>query len=208
MPTAICRSRPPLATIRPMAEDLTTSLRRLSEGDPDALERVVRLLYADLRDLAGRRIRGERADHTLGATGLVNEAYLRLRRQRRIGAESRTQFLSAAAATMRRVLVDYARQRQRRKRGGDLERLSLDEAEPLLAPREADELLALEGALERLTEANARAAQIVEQRFFAGLTVEEIAALHSVSDRTIRREWRAARAWLRKEITHELEWPA
>jgi RNA polymerase sigma factor (TIGR02999 family) len=190
-----------------MADDLTGALRRLAEGDAESLDRVIHLLYGELRGVAERRLRAERGGHTLGATGLVNEAYLRLVRQRRIDASSRTQFLSVAAATMRRVLVDYARARKRTKRGGDLERVPLDNVAPFLSEREADEMLALEDALTRLAEANPRAAEVVEQRFFSGLKVEEIAELRGVSTKTVQRDWMAARAWLRKEIARDLELP-
>lgn len=191
-----------------MTSDLTLWLRRLDEGDPAALDRVVRELYGELRTLARARLRSERADHTLGATALVNEAYLRLSSQERVPAESRTRFFAVAAVTMRRVLVDYARTRKRIKRGGeDREVIPLEEAEPLLSDEAADEILALEDALERLAAAQPRAATVVEHRFFSGLSVEEIAGLLDVSEKTVRRDWIAARAWLRKEVARDLDWP-
>ncbi|MEZ4652756.1 MAG: ECF-type sigma factor [Candidatus Eisenbacteria bacterium] len=187
-----------------MSDPLVTDLQRLAEGDPEALDRVVRRLYDELRDLARRHLRNERDGHTLGATALVNEAYLRLAREHRIGVENRTQFFAVAATTMRRVLVDYARTRSRRKRGGNPERVPLDDAAPLLTEDEAEELLGVEDALTRLGQANPRAAQVVEYRFFAGLSLEEIGSVLGVSAKTAQRDWIAARAWLRKEVAHEL----
>jgi RNA polymerase sigma factor (TIGR02999 family) len=190
-----------------MTDGLTEWLGRLDAGDPEALDRVVRLLYDELRGLARDRLRHERIGHTLGATALVNEAYLRLARQHRIPAGSRTQFFGVAARTMRRVLVDYARTRKRVKRGGDREPVPLEDVEPFLTEEEADEILALEDALGRLAEANERAARVVEHRFFSGLTVEEIAGLLEVSSKTVQRDWIAARAWLRKEVARDLGLP-
>lgn len=190
-----------------MSDDLSLALRRLADGDAAALDRVMHLLYDELRDLARRRLRAERADHTLGATALVNEAYLRLARQHSLDVASRTQFFIVAAKTMRRILVDYARKRKRVKRGGDLERVPLDDDLPFLSDQAADELLALEDALERLAAANPRAAEVVEHRFFSGLTVDEIAAARGVSSKTVQRDWVVARAWLRKEVARDLGIP-
>ncbi|MBZ0269532.1 sigma-70 family RNA polymerase sigma factor [bacterium] len=191
-----------------MGTELTRWLQRLDEGDPAALDRVVRELYGELRVLARARLRSERPEHTLGVTALVNEAYLRLSNHERIPAASRTRFFAVAANTMRRVLVDYARARKRIKRGGaDLEAVPLEDVEPLLDEQAADEILALEDALERLTAAQPRAAAVVEHRFFSGLSIEEIAELLEISEKTVRRDWIAARAWLRKEVARSLEWP-
>jgi RNA polymerase sigma factor (TIGR02999 family) len=190
-----------------MSEDLATQLRLLAEGDSAALDRVIRLLYDELRDLARARLRSERPGHTLGVTALVNEAYLRLARQNRIAAQSRTQFFAVASKTMRRVLVDYARTRKRAKRGGDAERVPLEDVEAFLTETQADELLALEDALERLAAGNARAAEVVEHRFFSGLTIEEIGQIQGVSTKTVQRDWIAARAWLRKEVARDLGLP-
>lgn len=190
-----------------MPGDLTLWLRQSREGDPQALERVVRVLHDELRAVARARLRAERPGHTLSATALVNEAYLRLARHHSLPDESRAAFLAAASNTMRRVLVDYARARRRLKRGGAAERVPLEEAEPLLTVEEADEVLALEAALERLAEAEPRAARVVELRFFSGLAVEEIATLLGVSSKTVQRDWIAARAWLRKEVSRALELP-
>ncbi|MEZ5063519.1 MAG: ECF-type sigma factor [bacterium] len=190
-----------------MTEGLTQWLERLDSGDPEALDRVVRLLYDELRGLARDRLRNERVGHTLSPTALVNEAYLRLARQHRIPAGSRAQFFGVAAKTMRRVLVDYARTRKRLKRGGDQVAVPLEDVEAFLSDEEADEILSLEEALERLAAANERAAEVVELRFFAGLTVEEIAERLGVSGKTIQRDWITARAWLRKEVARDLGLP-
>lgn len=185
-------------------ENLTVWLERLSAGDEAALDRVVRLLYDELRALARSRLNNERADHTLAATALVNEMYLKLAAQRRINAADRVQFMAVAATTMRRVLVDYARARLRGKRGGGACSIPLDEVEPFLSEQESDEVLALDAAIERLAAMDARAARVVEQRFYAGLSVEETALLLGVSTKTVQRDWIAARAWLRKEVARQL----
>lgn len=185
-------------------ENLTIWLGRMSEGDDDALDHVMRLLYDEIRLLARQRLRDERSDHTLAATALVNEVYLKLAAQRRINAADRMQFMGVAAVTMRRVLVDYARTRTRAKRGGGQRPVPLEEVEPFLSVEESDEILALDAAIERLAALDARAARVVEQRFYAGLSVEETAQLLGVSTKTVQREWVAARAWLRKEVAREL----
>ncbi|MDH4038695.1 MAG: ECF-type sigma factor [Candidatus Krumholzibacteria bacterium] len=185
-------------------DDITRWLERLGQGDPRALDAVMRLLYDELRTLARARLRDERAEHTLSATALVNEAYLKLSRDQQINAASRTQFFAVAARTMRRVLVDYARARKRIKRGGGAEHLPLEDVEPFLSEVEADEILALDDALTRLAELQPRAAEVVEQRFYAGLSVEETAQLLNVSAKTVQRDWIVARAWLRKEVRREL----
>jgi len=186
------------------SHDITLWLGRMSDGDPDALDRVVRLLYAELRRLARAKLRNERQGHTLAATALVNEAYMKLAAQQRIRAEDRMQFMAVAATTMRRVLVDYARARRRDKRGGGVENVPFDEVEPFLSERESDEVLALDAAIDRLAALNQRAAHVVEQRFYAGFSVEETADLLGVSTKTVQRDWISARAWLRKEVGREL----
>ena len=187
--------------------DLTQWLRRANTGDPDALERVMRLLYDELRQMARQRLRNERGEHTLGATALVHEAFLRLVRQHHLPDGDRSEFLAAASNTMRRVLVDYARSRNRKKRGGGEAPVPLEEVEFFLGDEEADEMLALETALQRLEAAEPRAARVVEYRFFAGLGVEEIAEVLGLSAKTIQRDWLFARAWLRREVARELALP-
>ena len=190
-----------------MAGELTTWLQKMRDGDTAALDHVMRLLYDDLRAIARQRLRGERRDHTLGATGLVHEAFMRLAREHDLPADNRARFLAAASNTMRRVLVDYARARRRIKRGGGAVPVPLEDADALLTEGEADGILALEDALIRLSHADPRAATVVEQRFFTGLTIEEIAGQLGLSEKTIRRDWILARAWLRKEVARELALP-
>ncbi len=185
---------------------VTQVLGRLKAGERDALPELVLLLYQDLHRIARRQLSHERHGHTLGPTALVNEAYLRLSRDAKIDAASRTQFLAAASVSMRRVLVDYARTRKRQKRGGGQPVDPLDEGAvaKLISEREADEILALENGLTRLEAADERAAQVVQLRFFGGLSMEEIAQALDVSVKTVQRTWLAARAWLRKEVGREL----
>lgn len=188
----------------PASGEVTLLLRRLHEGDAAALERLMPLLYDELRGLARHQLQGERAGHTLTPTGLVNEAYLRLVGQERLRAEDRAQFFAIATTTMRRILVDYARARKRHKRGGGQAPLPLDEALHFLTEREADEMLALNEALDGLARINPRGSQVVHLRFFSGLTLEETADVVGASVKTVQRSWVAARAWLRKEVAVEL----
>lgn len=189
------------------SNDITLWLGRLSAGDPAALDRVVRLLYGELRALARARLANERPGHTLAATALVNEMYLKLVTQHRIPADDRGQFMAVAATTMRRILVDYARARRRDKRGGGAERVALDDVEPFLTDQESDEVLALDAAVDRLAVRDERAARVVELRFYGGFSVEETAELIGVSGKTVQRDWLTARAWLRKEVARELGRP-
>jgi RNA polymerase sigma factor (TIGR02999 family) len=184
--------------------EVTALLFRLREGDRGALDRVVSALYAELRQLARQRLRGEWGTRPLKTTELVHEAYLRLLGQRRLAVEDRAGFFAAAANTMRRILVDAARTRHRAKRGGGEADVPLDEAAWLASEREAEELLLLDRALDRLGAVHPRGAQVVTHRYFAGLDLEESAALLGVSTKTVRRDWIAARAWLRKELLREL----
>lgn len=173
-----------------------------SEPNPATLApELIAQLYDELRALAHSHLRSERTGHTLSTTALVHEAYLRLSTQMGLAKLERAEFFGAASRTMRRVLVDHARTRNRTKRGGGVEALPLDEAvASYLTDDEADELLALDQALERLRAMNPRGADVVERRFFAGLSLDEVADSLSVSKKTVQRDWMAARAWLRKEI--------
>lgn len=179
-------------------------------GDPcpDSIERkadaLVPLVYHELRRLARRHLRAERQGHTLRTTALVHEAYLRLAEQHSLAGGERTQFFAAASTTMRRVLVDYARSHNRLKRGGGTEPVALDEVAELLTDEDCDELVALDDALDRLNLMNPRAATVVQNRFFGGLSLDETAELLGVSPKTVQRDWIAARAWLRKEVAHDL----
>ncbi len=187
--------------------EITVWLGRLRDGSPEALDRLVPLLYEDLRRLARQRLRAERTGHTLDTTALVNEAYLRLVDQRRIAAGDRSEFFAAASRTMRRVLVDYARARQRAKRGGGVAPVPLAAVEEFLSEKAADETLALDEALARLEQVQPRAARVVELRFFGGLTLAEAAELLGVSAKTVQRDGDAAMAWLRKEVRSALALP-
>ncbi len=180
---------------------VTDLLHHWGDGDAAALDRLVPLLYGELHALARRQLRDERTGHTLNPTALVNEAYLKLARQREVRAEDRGQFLAVAATTMRRLLVDYARARKRLKRGGGVPDLALDDVLPFLTEQDADELLALDEALTRLAALDPRASQIVHHRFFGGLSLEETADVLAVSAKTVQRAWSAAQAWLRKEVS-------
>jgi RNA polymerase sigma-70 factor, ECF subfamily len=161
-------------------------------------------LYAELKVLAHAHLRRERESATLGTTALVHEAWLRLSASQELPPEDASRFFAMAATTMRRVLVDHARRVKSQKRGLGVSHESLDNVEALLSASEADELVSLDDALRRLHIINARAAQAVELRFFGGLTEEEAAVALKVSPKTIRRDWLAARAWLRKEVSHDL----
>lgn len=184
--------------------EVTMALQELREGSTEAFDRVVSALYDDLRRLAHNRLRGERDGHTLGTTGLVHEAYLRLVDQRLLRPDDRQQFLAAASNTMRRVLVDYARTRNRQKRGAGVPTVPLELVEPFLGDQESMEMVELDQALTRLEAFQPRAAKVFELRAFGGLRVDEIAALLSVSTKTVGRDWTAARAWLRKEVRREI----
>lgn len=189
-----------------MSGEVTTWLSRMREGDDDALDRLVALLYDELRSVARRLMRGERHGRTLATTALVHEAYLRLLDSHALTPGDRGQFLAAAAVTMRRILVDRARRRLAAKRGAGAEPVEVDElAEALAAPGffgDADdaELVALDQALERLGASSPRARQVVELRFFTGLSLEETARTLDLSVRTVQRDWLTARAWLRASL--------
>ena len=181
--------------------DATELLRAWSNGDGSALDRLVPLVYQELRSLAQRYMRQERADHTLQATSLVNEAYLRLIDVNRIQWQNRAHFLAVAAQTMRRILVESARRRHRHKRGGDVVLVALDEAPDIGQDKGAD-LVALSDALTALASFDPRMSQVVELRFFGGLSVEETADVLHVSPETVMRDWKTAKAWLLRELSH------
>jgi len=180
--------------------EVTLWLERLRAGEPGAIDRLVPMLYDELRGLAHRLMDGERAGHTLTPTALVHEAYLRLARERRIGAGDRGEFFAVAAVAMRRILIESARRRRRAKRGGDPERVELDALDALVTDAEVEELLAIDAALDELGVASPRARQVVELRIFVGLTAEETADVLGVHEKTVRRDWLAARAWLRGRL--------
>lgn len=180
--------------------DVTVLLDRWNRGDHAAQEELLALLYGELRGLAARLLRGERSDHTLQPTALVHEAYMRLVGLTDLTLESRRHFYGAAAGTMRRVLVDYARQRKAHKRGGpDAVRVDVEDLDALAGPGSLD-FEALDQALEGLTRAAPDQARVVELRYFAGLSIEETADLLDVSPATVKRHWAFARAWLYRAL--------
>ncbi|HWZ85242.1 MAG TPA: sigma-70 family RNA polymerase sigma factor [Thermoanaerobaculia bacterium] len=180
-------------------QEVTVLLREWSAGDRGALERLMPLVYGELRKIAASHLRSERGSHTLQPTALVHEAYLRLVGQRSVSWANRAHFYGIAAQMMRRVLVDHARRRQAAKRNPWTISVALPEGEPGAADR-APELLALDLALTELERLDPRQARVVELRFFAGLSVEETAEVAGISTATVKREWRTARAFLRHEI--------
>jgi RNA polymerase sigma factor (TIGR02999 family) len=180
--------------------ELTELLRSWHGGDRAALDRIMPVVYDELRSLAGRHLARERDGHTLQTTALVHEAYLKLIDQTRAKFESRAHFLAVAAQAMRRILVDHARTRGRLKRGGAQERVALDDAALVGGDPDLD-LVALDGALRRLADHDERKARAVEMRFFGGMTVEEIAQAQGVGTATVKRDWEFARTWLLREMT-------
>jgi len=179
--------------------DITALLKDWSGGDREALERLLPAVYGELKRLAASYLRSERPDHTLQPTALVHEAYLRLQGQRSVVWSNRAHFYGIAARIMRRILVDHARRRGAAKRDGAALRVTLVDADAGADDR-APELIALDSALTTLEELDPQQARIVELRFFGGLTVEETADAAGISTATVKREWRTARAWLRREI--------
>ncbi len=180
--------------------DITEMLREWSDGKRDALDRILPLVYDELHRQASRYLRRERSDHTLQTTALINEAYLKLVDQRNVQWESRTHFFAIAAQAMRRILVDYARTKDRSKRGGGAAKLPLDEATLVAVDDQTVDLLTLDEALTRFGAMDPEKARIVELRYFSGLSVEETAAAMGISAKTVERHWTMARAWLHREL--------
>lgn len=185
---------------------VTEILAQWSRGDRSALDRLVPVIYPELRRIAGRQLRHERSDHTLDPTALVHELFLQLVDQRSATWDNRTQFFAVAARLMRRILVDHARGREALKRGGGVTKLALksEDAGAMVDPVAA-EVLAVDQALGRLAAHDPDQARIVELRFFGGLSVEETAHVMERSARTIKREWRIAKAWLYRELLRTAE---
>lgn len=184
------------------ASDVTALLRELAAGEPDALDRLIPVVYEELQRIARGQLRGERADHTLSTSALVHEAYLKLVDVRQVDWQNRVHFFAMAARVMRRVLIDFARARKREKRGGGVAHVTLREAAdmPLDGP---GALIDLDDALQRLEARSARQCRVVECRCFAGLTVEETATALDISTATVKRDWAFARAWLNHELRGE-----
>ena len=188
----------------PDTDNVTEQLRRWSERrdqEPESDGSLFSLVYKELHDQAHRFLQRERREHTLQTTALVNEAYLKLIDQKNVSWESRAQFFAIAATLMRRILVDYARQRRRLKRGGNVHNVELDHALEVAVSDTSFDLLALDQALDRLAEKEEHLARVVELRFFSGLDVPETAAVLGVSESTVKRDWAMARAWLHRELT-------
>ena len=185
----------------PDATEITTLLRAWSGGDEAALGRLAEQVYGELRLMARRHMRNERPDNTLQTTALVHEVYLRLVDTTKVDWRERAQFFAMAARMMRRILVDSARARKSRKRGGDTPKVNLDEA-AVLSPGPDRAVLALDEALTAFSQVAPRQATVVELRYFGGLTEEEIVAALKISPRTVRRDWDLARAWLLRELRH------
>ena len=189
----------------PTSEEITVILRELNaDTSRDALDALLPLVYDELHRQAHRYLRGERSNHTLQTTALINEAYLRLIGQKSVEWQNRAHFFGLAANMMRRILVDYAKTKQRVKRGGADENLPLENALSIAAETTNEavkiDLIALDSALDKLAAKDERLARIVELRYFSGLTVEETAEVLKISTMTVKRDWNVAKAWLHKEI--------
>lgn len=181
------------------AGEVTELLAQLGSRGPAAIDRLMSILYDELRRIARRQMRGERSDHTLETTALVHEAYVKLVGLDRVSWQNRAHFLAVASRAMRRVLVDHAVTRRAQKRGGVRHKVSLDGVDPGQA-QPVETLVAIDTALHRLEQIDARLSQVVECRYFGGMSVEEAAEALQVSPATIKRDWSVARAWLNREL--------
>jgi RNA polymerase sigma-70 factor (ECF subfamily) len=180
---------------------ITQLLKKWSEGNQEVLDKLMPLVYDELRRQASRYLRRERANHTLQTTALIHEAYMKLIDQNQVQWQNRTHFFAIAAQAMRRILVDYARERNRDKRGGAAENLPLEEAAFVVSQEKGVDLVALDEALTRLAEFDERQARVVELRYFSGLSIDETAEILGISNVTVRRDWNMAKAWLHQQIT-------
>lgn len=190
------------AKMEPSPHEITQLLRSWSQGEEGAVEKLMPLVYAELHRLAQRYMSDEKPGHTLQTTALVNEAYLRLMASAPADWEGRSHFFAVCAKVMRRILVDWARTRQALKRGSDVPALELKEALATANPLGTD-IVAIDDALETLAALDARKSQIVELRFFGGLSVKETAAVLKISEETVHRDWKVAKSWLRAELGKE-----
>ena len=181
-------------------DDITQTLLDIAGGDREALDQLLPVVYAELRGIARRELYRERPDHTLNATALVHEAYLRLVQLDRIDWEGRAHFFGAAASAMRRILISYARMKNAEKRGAGAAHVNLDDV-MLAAQERPDLVLALDDALAKLVRVNERHARVVECRYFAGMNIEETATALGTSPATVKRDWLVARAWLNRELS-------
>lgn len=183
-------------------DNLTGLLVEWREGDKAALDRLMPLVYDELRRIAHRYVQHERNGHTLQTSALVNEAYLRFAGQGKVAWQNRTHFFAATAQVMRHILIDHARRRRYAKHGGEVQHVPIGDAAEMSLQR-ANELIALEEALEELAQLDRRKSQVVELRYFGGLNLEETAEVLEISLMTVRRDWRAAKAWLYRRIKHD-----
>ena len=181
-------------------DEITKMLRAWSEGDRAAADQFMPVIYDELRRQAHRFLNRERANHTLQTTALVHEAYLRLTEQRDVSWQNRAQFFGLSAQMMRRILVNYAVNRKRDKRGGSAERLQLDETIQIQAADKSIDLIELDEALNRLAKLDERQARVIELRYFGGLSIDETAEVMAISPATVKREWNMAKTWLRSEL--------
>ena len=181
-------------------QDITQMLSEMSAGDSQAPDKLLPLVYEELRRLAHAYMKNERSDHTLQATALVHEAYIQLVDWKNVSWQNRAHFFAAAAQMMRKILVDYARGKNALKRGGGVTTIALDQAVSFQNKNEVD-LLSLDAALTELNSFDAQQARIVELRFFGGLTIEETALAMGISDSTVKREWQIAKAWLYSRVS-------
>jgi len=181
-------------------QEVTRLLLAWNDGDEGALEKLIPAVYQELRRLAGRQMRRERPEHSLQATALINEAYLRLVDLRNVQWQNRAHFFALSARLMRRILVDYARARHYAKRGGGAQAVPLDQS-VVVSPEHSKDLVAVDDALKALGQVDDRKAQVVELRFFGGLTEEEAAEVLKVSPETVRRDWKLAKVWLLRELS-------
>ena len=197
----IRRSKVKLFPMPDSPGEVTLLLAEMKRGDSQALQRLIPLVYNEMRHLAAHFLRNEREGHTLQPTALVHEAYLRLAGQNRAQWQNRPQFMAVAAQVMRRILVDYARQRVAAKRGGNEAPVEIEVAEISSGAEQSAEVLEVDEALTRLGEFDPQQARVVELRYFGGLTVEETAEALEIAPRTVKREWATAKAWLKAEIS-------
>ncbi len=189
-------------SMTPQPKEVTQLLQQTARGDREALDQLLPLVYKELRQIADRYLKRERADHTLQATALVHEAYLRLVDQRETEWQNRAHFFGVAAQMMRRILVDYARASQTAKRGSGSVKVSLDDVLEI-SEEQMGSMLALDEALSALEQLDPQKSRIVELRFFGGLSIEETAEALGIGTATVIRQWRMAKAWLYKEVTGE-----
>jgi RNA polymerase sigma factor (TIGR02999 family) len=191
---------PPDASPGGPTPEVSRLLRLWSAGDESAPERLLPLVYGELRAIAAAQMRSERSDHTLQPTALVHELFLRLEQGRPVAWNDRRHFFRLAAQAMRRLLVDFARRRLAERRGGEFARVTLGHADEAASNQRPEEIVAMDAALAQLAALDPRQAEVVELRVFSGMTMDEIAAALDLSLSTVEREWRAARAWLRREL--------